>query len=73
MRRGELKPEGREQDALRLLGLSRIPRCADCPRLFALSAAHRKGSFLRTLPPAPVECRSQICAPLVSRFSAPRR
>lgn len=56
-------------DGLRLLGLSRIARCADCPRLAALREAwgHRS-SLAVPWPDAPRGCRHQVCAPLVRRF-----
>ena len=58
------------QDALRLLGLSRIPRCASCPRLRALEAALLGGNRLAgPWPPAPRKCEHQVCAPMVRRFA----
>lgn len=58
-----------DKDGLRLLGLSRVPRCAGCARLDALLAAHRTGERLAVpWPAAPACCREQICAPLVRRF-----
>jgi len=59
------------KDGLRLLGLSRIPRCAACSIFKALRKAYRSGTSLtEPLPPAcDVECNYQYCAPLVTRFS----
>ena len=60
-----------DKDGLRLLGLSRVPRCALCARLEALLAAHGAGRPLAVpWPAAPAGCREQICAPLVRRFAA---
>jgi len=59
-----------DKDGLRLLGLSRVPRCAACPRLDALLAAHLTGTPLAVPWPAPAACcREQICAPLVRRLA----
>ena len=56
-----------EINALRLFALGRIPRCNRCPRYHAL-VAEDSGlpSLLPTLPPAPLFCSHQICAPLVN-------
>lgn len=60
-----------DKDGLRLLGLSRVPRCAACARLEALLVAHRSGMRLAVpWPAAPACCREQICAPLVRRMAA---
>ena len=60
-----------DKDGLRLLGLSRVPRCAACARLAAMLAAHRGGNRLPVpWPVAPPGCREQICAPLVKRMAA---
>ena len=62
-----------DEDALRLLGLSRIPRCADCDILDALRVAHENREPLTgPLPPAPRNCGDQICRPLVTRYARPR-
>jgi hypothetical protein len=62
-----------DKDGLRLLGLSRVPRCAGCARLDALLVAHRSGRSLPVpWPAAPACCREQICAPLVRRLAAGR-
>jgi hypothetical protein len=59
-----------DKDGLRLLGLSRVPRCAACARLDALLVAHRTGTRLATPWPAPPKgCREQICAPLIRRLA----
>ena len=61
----------RHDDALRLLGLSRIPRCADCDRLDALRVAHEtREPLVPPLPPIPRSCRDQVCRPLVTRYVA---
>ena len=61
-----------EDDALRLLGLSRIPRCVGCDRLDALRVAHETREPLgRALPLVPRGCNDQVCRPLVTRFSSP--
>lgn len=61
---------GDDLDGLRLLALSRIPRCGTCPRFHALVEAHDRG--LRVggrLPGAPAYCSHEVCAPLVARWS----
>jgi hypothetical protein len=61
-----------ELDKLRLLALSRIPRCRGCPRFHALDALRRKHR-----PPAaalaqvPEFCTHEVCAPLAARYPAP--
>ena len=55
-------------DALRLMALSRITRCSDCPRYHALSEAYRGTGPVTGLPQVPLECDHQVCAPLVSRL-----
>jgi len=58
-------------DGLRLLGLSRIPRCGDCPRFRALVRSHEhRRAALETLPAAPAYCTHQVCAPMASRYGA---
>jgi hypothetical protein len=62
----------RDEDGLRLFGLSRIPKCAACPRFDGLSQAHAGGSSsANQLPPVPSWCIYQFCAPLVARLSRP--
>ncbi len=62
--------ELRHDDALRLLGLSRIPRCADCDRLDALRVAHQTREPLEPpLPTVPRGCCDQVCRPLVTRYT----
>ena len=57
------------QDELRLICLSRIPRCAQCPRLDALQLAHDVGSALvAPIPDVPESCRHQVCASLITHF-----
>ena len=66
-------PDPLDKDGLRLLGLSRVPRCAGCARLRALLVAHRtRGPLASPWPAPPRECREQICAPLVRRFAGAR-
>ena len=56
-------------DRLRLLGISRIPRCSSCPRLLALVAAADDGPRpIEILPAAPQRCRYQVCKPLIPRY-----
>lgn len=63
---------GRGLDALRLVALSRIPRCASCPRFHALYRAYESSAMLgNTLPTAPAACYHQVCDPLVQRFAGP--
>jgi hypothetical protein len=62
-----------DPDGLRIFGLGRIPRCADCPRYRALVDAYEGASTLPAVPPeVPKDCIFQVCAPLVSRYSRPR-
>ncbi len=57
-------------DGLRLLALSRIPRCGTCPRFHALVEAHHRGARVdHRLPGAPAHCSHEVCAPLVARWS----
>lgn len=59
-----------ELDDLRLLGLSRIPRCARCDRLKRLREVRETGrDQADPLPPVPVECRHQVCKPLIIRIT----
>lgn len=55
-------------DGLRLLALSRITRCSDCPRYHALAEAYRGIGPVTGLPQVPLACGHQVCAPLVSRL-----
>lgn len=62
----------RDVDGLRLLGLSRIPRCASCPRLEGFLAAFEAGRPLTAPVPAPPsDCDYRICAPLVPCYFRP--
>jgi len=56
-------------DGLRLLAMSRIPRCGTCPRFRSLVEAHA-GDRLPPggVPPVPTYCSHQVCAPLVARW-----
>lgn len=59
----------RDMDHLRLLGISRIPRCVDCPRLPVLAAAVRRSpGGAAPLPDACDDCRHEVCRPLISRY-----
>ena len=59
-----------ERDGLRLLGISRIPRCESCNRLAALLVAYRSGATVELpLPRVPQDCSYEFCAPLVTRFT----
>lgn len=77
-RRGPMKRflyilRGIDDDGLRLLGLSRIPRCADCDVLDALRVAHEtREPLAKPLPPTPPGCGDQVCRPLVARYQRPR-
>ncbi len=59
-------------DDLRLLALSRIPRCKACPRFRALREARRmpatSPSLLAVLPAVPAHCRHEVCAPIAERY-----
>jgi hypothetical protein len=62
--------KSRDKDGLRLLGLSRIPRCAGCARFKALEAAYEAGSpIVGRVPPVPGDCDYQICAPILERMT----
>lgn len=64
---------GDDEDALRLLGLSRIPRCAECGVLDALRVAHETREPLTgPLPPRPRGCIDPVCRPLIARYTRPR-
>ena len=58
-------------DALRLVALSRIPRCGDCRRFEALVDAHDHENGGHVLPAAPDHCTHRVCAPLASRWRGP--
>jgi hypothetical protein len=70
MKKNRLRPRSDDVDGLRLLGLSRIPRCTYCPRLSAFVNAAESGHPLpvHSLPRAPVECQHQVCRPLIPRY-----
>jgi hypothetical protein len=58
-----------EKDGLRLLGLSRIPRCSVCRRFEALKTAYDSGLHLaEPLAPVPPNCPHEHCRPLISRL-----
>jgi len=62
----------RDMDHMRLLGISRIPRCANCPRLPELAAALKRGSGRAgSLSDLPAGCRHEVCRPLVERYFRP--
>jgi hypothetical protein len=64
--------QAEDLDGLRLLALSRIPRCGTCPRFRALVDTHDNGSRLRDdLPAVPENCTHQVCAPLAARWTEP--
>ena len=73
MKRALATAERGDIDGLRLLGLSRIPRCAECPRLHALQRAHGNGGVVHSLPPVSQICVYRACAPMVARFTEQRR
>jgi hypothetical protein len=68
MKQSETCHRHRNLDGLRLLGLSRIPRCASCPRLESLKLAYERGAASWTSPAIPAECVQQVCSPLVARL-----
>jgi len=56
-------------DGLRLLALSRIPRCGTCPRFSTLVEAYaQEQGQIREIGAVPAGCTHQVCAPLVARF-----
>ena len=60
-------------DGLRLLALSRIPRCGGCERFRWLVEAHTGDRLPAAgLPPVPPTCRHQVCTPLVAHWDAVR-
>jgi len=64
-------PRFENLDGLRLLALSRIPRCTRCPRLEALRAAYRaRAVSANALPPVPAGCLIDYCAPLAARYDS---
>lgn len=63
------RPGARELDELRLVALSRIPRCTGCPRLEALQDfVHLGMAIVNPWPPAPGRCRHPICVPMLRRL-----
>jgi hypothetical protein len=59
----------KDLDRLRILGLSRIPRCSVCPRLRAFRNAVASGPLsVDLVPPAPRGCQHQVCRPLIPRY-----
>ena len=60
----------RNTDGLRLLAVSRIPRCSRCPRLAMLQAVYRRETRAEAqpLPPVPSFCSHTVCRPLVDRM-----
>jgi hypothetical protein len=60
--------ETQERDQLQVIGLSRIPQCAGCERYKVLKAAVDNRYSPAGLPPVPLQCEHQVCAPLVSRI-----
>ena len=74
MNSAESNPQFKDQDDLRLLALSRIPRCAACSRLRALKQTHDNGAPLEApLPPIPDGCDTPYCAPLAARYALEER
>ena len=74
MNSAEQFPQFKDQDDLRLLALSRIPRCAACSRLRVLRATHESGAPLETpLPPSAEGCDTPYCAPLTARYAPAER
>ena len=59
-------------DGLRLLALSRIPRCGSCPRFGSLVEAYAHDERpVRELGGVPSNCTHQVCAPLAERYRPP--
>lgn len=59
-------------DGLRLLALSRIPRCGSCPRFGSLVEAYAHDAPpVRELGEVPPNCTHQVCAPLAERYRPP--
>jgi hypothetical protein len=65
--------QSQQLDSLRLLAISRIPRCSGCPRFEALVSAHDRGRPGNGLPGVPGHCTHQVCAPLAGRWEAASR
>ena len=62
----------RDLDALRVIGLSRIPRCADCPRFMALErAVEERFAPILPAPAVPPNCHQQVCRPMIKRYLRP--
>jgi len=58
-------------DGLRLLALSRVPRCQGCQRFGAMnSAGAAPGLRGLSLPAVPDFCTYQLCAPLATRYES---
>ena len=59
-----------DADALRLLAVSRIPRCKACPRLAALEEIYLGDAraLAGPLPSVPPYCTHTVCRPLVDRI-----
>jgi hypothetical protein len=69
--RSNAKPSN-DLDGLRLLALSRIPRCGSCPRFGSLVEAYAGDERpMRQLGSVPANCTHQVCAPLAERYRPP--
>ena len=59
----------REMDGFRIVALSRIPRCAGCPRFEQIRAAYIRGGYRPApVPASRIDCRHEVCAPLLPRL-----
>ena len=66
------RPPSRDLEALRLIGLGRIPLCGRCARYRALLQARRAPGTPGALPEVPDFCTYQVCAPLAARHESNR-
>ena len=58
-----------ELDGLSLIGLGRVPACAECPRYRDLVARYMSSSRSKTaLAAVPATCEHLYCAPLAERY-----
>ena len=58
-------------DKLRLIGLGRVPACAECPRYRDLVAVYKNPALCgTTLAAVPKGCPHAYCQPLAQRYGA---
>ena len=61
-----------DMDGLRLIGLGRVPACAECPRYQDLVAAYTEPALRGSrLSAVPKNCAHAYCAPLARRYGVP--